>query len=90
MKQLSIKKWSALGLVLMAASAVTAAVLPSKSNAKDDAKEFARGVLTPTSSGQDTCTGSGSACNRTAGSATSATGGATSATDTSGSNTTAD
>jgi hypothetical protein len=61
MKQLSI-----LGLVLVVASAITAAVLPSKSNAKDDAN-FARGVFTPTSSGQNTCTGSGIACNVTVG-----------------------
>ena len=32
MEKMSIKKWSVLGLVLMGASAVTAAVLPSKNN----------------------------------------------------------
>jgi hypothetical protein len=34
MRKVSIKNWSLLGLVLMAASAVTAAVLPNKSDRK--------------------------------------------------------
>jgi len=44
MQKLSIRKISILGLVLMAASAVTAAVLPSKSN--NNADKFAAGSLT--------------------------------------------
>jgi|GEM_PF-1046220 len=44
MQKLSIRKISILGLVLMAASAVTAAVLPSKSNKNAD--KFADGSLT--------------------------------------------
>lgn len=43
MQNVSVKKLSILGLVLMAASAVTAAVIPSKSK---EAKAFAAGSLT--------------------------------------------
>jgi hypothetical protein len=45
MQKLSIRKISILGLVLMAASAVTAAVIPSKAD-KKDVKKFADGSLT--------------------------------------------
>jgi hypothetical protein len=44
MKKLSIQKLSLLGLVLMGASAVTAAVLPS--NKKDSSKQAAQGSIT--------------------------------------------
>lgn len=45
MQKLSMRKLSILGLVLMGASAVTAAVIPSKSD-KKDAKKFDAGSLT--------------------------------------------
>lgn len=43
----SIKKYSLLGLVLIAASAVTAAILPSKANVKTDSQ----GKLVPSTGG---------------------------------------
>lgn len=45
MKKLSIRKLSILGFVLMAASAVTAAIMPAKSDKKDIKKNYA-GSLT--------------------------------------------
>ena len=50
MQKLSIRKISILGLVLMGASAVTAAVLPSKPDNKLDKDKFAAGSLTNNSS----------------------------------------
>lgn len=70
MTKVSIRKFSILGLVLMAASAITAAFVPAKKDARET------GVLvatnTPRVSGQLTCVaGTGSpACNITASSTT--------------------
>jgi hypothetical protein len=53
MKKLSLKKMSFLGLVLVAASALTAAILPSKENKKGPG---ASGQLIPdTQAGEVTC-----------------------------------
>ena len=74
MKNVSIRKFSVLGLVLMAASAVTAAFIPANKEARET------GVLvdtnTPRVSGQLTCiVGSGEpACNLTASATTGAVG----------------
>lgn len=43
---LSVKKFSILGGILVVASAVTAAVLPSKENKSDEGKFAANGTLT--------------------------------------------
>jgi hypothetical protein len=52
MKQASLKKWSILGLVLMGASAVTAAILPSS---KNSSFENCNGVITDTDDNTVTC-----------------------------------
>lgn len=73
MQKVSIQKFSLLGLVLMAASAVTAAILPS--NSKNDKDFVANGSLTNSTTAaiggvvQQTCTPTSiinNACNDTA------------------------
>ena len=53
MKNLSIKKWSVLGLVLLGASAVTAAILPANKNTNDEPN--CNGVATDTADATFTC-----------------------------------
>lgn len=83
MKKLSVKKLSILGLVLMAASAVTAAVLPTKNtddkqvNSIDDATLVSNSGLTPGAGGIRSCVPDGVgdvvfSCNISTGSATGA------------------
>jgi hypothetical protein len=76
MKRLSLRKLSFLGLILMAASAVTAAILPS-----DTKPSYAAAGLANTTDGA-TCTanGAGAACNDTAASGTTS-GGASATSD---------
>ena len=61
MQKLSIRKLSILGLVLMAASAVTASVIPGKSD-KKEANKFAAGSLTEESVTHDNDGGSSVTC----------------------------
>lgn len=62
MKSTSVKKWTILGLVLMAASAVTAAVLPSNTSTKvtgalaDDSGSGGAGATLSCVTGSGACT----------------------------------
>lgn len=65
MQKLSIKKLSLLGIVLMGASALTAAILPSKKDDKSEAKA-ANGILQNSANNGQTCiTASNGNCNDT-------------------------
>lgn len=56
-----MKKYSFLGVALLTASAITAFVIPSKSNAKTEAREPQDGFYQPSSDGGGmTCTQAGS------------------------------
>jgi hypothetical protein len=93
MKRSSIKKLSILSLVLIGASAVTAAVLP-KSDSKDDLSgqlvvTSDNGVGQDLAVGDNTCIPNGTACDPNTATATSTVGGIKAGTSTSNFNATA-
>jgi hypothetical protein len=67
MQKSSIRKYSILGLVLITASAVTAAILPSKSNSDSKDKNLLNGRLTASAGAvsQQTCVPDGAVCDVT-------------------------
>lgn len=74
MKQISWRRMSILGIVLMGASAVTAAVLPSKSEARDKTGSLTQAGTADAGAAVFSCTTSAGTpdapCNITAGTAT--------------------